>query len=302
MNKTRSSLIIILFLTIFILVSGLVSAATIYPEINTQTVSVGDTIIVNVLLNPLDKKPNVVEGNILIKEGMDKIEISEFSLANSVLNYWPRNPSFDNKSKISFTGGVPGGFGEKAGLLFKIIFQAKSEGKVIFTPSDIKAYNNDNQASLVPVSVNSLTINIGPKNGGLSKNQWLDIISNDSKSPKDLSAIIGQDDMIFDGKKFLAISAIDDQSGIDHYEVIEGNGLPVRSGSNYVLQDQTESSPIIVTAFDKAGNSSKITINPKSKISYIKTIIYSIVLGILLFCLFKLFKKYKKSKLDKNGI
>lgn len=55
MNKTRSSLIIILFLTIFILVSGLVSAATIYPEINTQTVSVGDTIIVNVLLNPLDK-------------------------------------------------------------------------------------------------------------------------------------------------------------------------------------------------------------------------------------------------------
>lgn len=285
----------ILFLMVFALIPNLALAATAYLITDYPSIAVGDIIIVNLVMDTVDKKPNVVEGDVLIKSGAKNIKITEFSLAGSALTHWPRTPSLDSGSKISFTGGVPGGFNQKSGLLFKIVFLAEKEGQVIFLPSDIKVYDNDGKATLIEVSNNSLTINIGHQKDVQPKNQWLEIISKDDQQPQNLIVTVGQDDALFEGKKFITISAVDNQSGIDYYEVKEGNWPTVRSGETYVLLDQSESSVITITAYDKAGNHSQISLKSGEPIiGYGKLIIILIIALILFYIAVRLFKLIKK--------
>lgn len=279
----------------FVLIPQLASAATVYLTVDDPAIAVGDTILVNLVMDTLDKNPNVVEGDVLIKDGAKNINISEFSLADSVLTHWPKTPFLESDSKISFTGGVPGGFSKKSGLLFKIVVLAKEEGQVVFLPANMKAYSNDGKATPIEVSSNPITITIGPKKDAPPKNQWLAIISKDDQPPKDLAVTLGQDSSIFEGKKFITISAVDNQSGIDHYEVKEGDRPAVRSGATYVLLDQSESSVIVITAYDKAGNYSKISLEPsKPKIDYQKLIVILLIALVLFYIVSRLFKSVKK--------
>ena len=302
MTGVRILLAEILFLVLFLLIPKLTFAATAYLTADYPSIAVGDIIIVNLVMDTVNKRPNVVEGDVLIKNGAKNIKISEFSLAGSVLAYWPKTPSLDSDSKISFIGGIPGGFNQKSGLLFKIVFSAEKAGQVIFLPANIKAYDNDGKATPIEVSNNSLTINVGPQKDAKPKDQWLEIISKDNQPPQDLAVTFGQDDSLFEGKKFITISAADNQSGIDYYEVKEGDWPTVRSGETYVLLDQSESSVIVVTVHDKAGNYSKISLkHGKLRIGYGKSagiLIISLVLFYVLFRLLKLIKKYKEEKIE----
>jgi len=286
----------VLFLASFILVPNFALAATTFLTADFESVAVGDTAIINVRMDTDGKNPNVVEGNISIKAGADKIKITDLSVAGSALTFWPQYPSLGPNSTIYFTGGTPGGFKQKSGLLLKIIFVAEKEGEVIFEPNNIKAYNNDGKATPIEVFNNPLTIGIVSVKDSLPKNQWEEIISQDKEPPQDLAATFGRDDSIFDGKKFITISASDSQSGIDYYEVIEGNNPAVRSGETYVLLDQSEASIIIVAVYDKAGNQSKISLAPGSqpKINYARLIIVFIVLLALVYGLFKIMELFKR--------
>ncbi len=278
------------------LIPKLALAANVYLDADYPSIAVGDTVIVNLVIDALDKNPNVVEGDILITKGEKNIKISELSLSGSVLSYWPKSPSLDSKTTISFLGGVPGGFKQNHGLLFKIVFSAEKEGEVVFSPTNIKAYDNDGKATLIDVVNKPFTVKIGPKVAE-QKNQWLEIISNDNAPPQELTAVVGQDESVFEGKKFLAVSAVDTQSGIDYYEVAEGDWPSVRSGETYVLQDQSESSVITVTAYDKAGNHDKILLEPKvapTAISYWKSIIFAALFIALFYGAFRTFKALKK--------
>jgi len=293
-KKIKVIFIGFLSLVIFSFIPNITFAASAYFTSDYSSISVGDTIIVNLMLDPKGKKPNVVEGNVLIKEGSQNIKVSNLSIANSKLTYWPQMPSLDNGSNISFLGGTPGGF-NSAGILFKIIFTANAEGQVTFFPSEIKAYNNDEKSTPLDVSSTGLTISIGSKAGNVSKDQWLDITSADNLPPKDLSAVVGQDASLFDNKKFITIHATDEQSGISYYEVKEGSGSTVRSGDTYVLQDQKQLLDIIVTAYDKSGNYSKIILKPVGgKNNYL---IWIIVLVIVVLVVYIIFRKLKKKKI-----
>jgi len=292
--KIKTLLFGILFLSVFLLVPYSASAANIYLSTDYPSISVGDTIIVNVMMDPQGKSPNVIDGNILIKNGVGNIKILELNTAGSVLTHWLQTPSLDSSSSISFVGGAPGGF-NKTGILFKIVFLAEKEGKIVFLPSNIKAYNNDGKATPIEVSANSISLDVGPKKE-ISKNQWLDTISKDNQPPKQLSAVVGQDSSIFNGKKFITISAVDDQSGISYYEVKEGDWSIVRSGKNYVLLDQNEKSNIIVTAYDKAGNYSRIILKPiQSKINYWVWIIILVITLVIIYIIVKILKKRKRN-------
>lgn len=240
----------------------LASAASAYLTTDYATVAVGDTLLVSVAFDSGGKTPNTIEGTVLLKNS-STIEIKDFRLADSVLTNWLKTPSFEEGSKISFAGGVPGGFDKKDALLFQIAFTAKTEGQIVFTPADMKAYDNDGKATVLEVATTPLTITIGPKGTAPQKNQWQDILSQDNESPQNLTVDIGRDDSVFEGRKFMTIAAVDTQSGIDHFEVAEGDRPAVRTGSPYVLQDQSESSPLLVTAYDKAGNKSSILLHPE---------------------------------------
>lgn len=256
-----TSVTVLLLLVMNLSWPQLTSAAVTSVVADNATVAVGDTAIVSVKLDTQGRKPNTVEGTITITGGAKNITISEFTLAGSVLSFWPKTPSLDSASKISFIGGVPGGFKGGDGLLFKIVFTADSEGQVVFAPADMKVYDNDGKATVLESSAKPLTMTIGPK-GDKPTNHWLDVIATDTKPPHDIKVAFGQDASVYDGKKFMTISALDDESGVDYYEVSEGDRPAVRSGSTYVLMDQREKSVLTVSAYDKAGNVSKILVTP----------------------------------------
>lgn len=277
-------------------------AATAYLGSDFESVAVGDTVAVSVYLDSEGQYPNTVEGQMVIDPGSEKIEILEISKAGSVLTHWPQSPSLDNSSLITFTGGTPGGFNQSAGLLFKIVFKAKQEGQVKFMPTGFKAYNNDQTSTSINVSASSFTINIVSKTGLSPQDQWLEIISNDNTPPSDLSAIIGQDSALFDGKKFMTIFAKDDQSGLDYFEVKEGDLAAARTGQTYVLLDQTESVPIIISAYDKAGNVSRTLLTPTVKMQsagyqiWLSWIALIAVVAVVVFIIFSIIKKKKNKK------
>jgi hypothetical protein len=209
------------FIVLFtiILFPNNIFAAHIYAESATSTVMIGDTVIVNVMLDSVGENPNVIDGEIVLKNALKNIDIIEFSRAGSVLTYWPNTPSLETNSKIYFTGGTPGGFNQESALLFKIVFKAEGEGRVSFVPDNIKVYNNDGKATRLSINTSPFEINILPNKGGEFTDEWTEIISNDNKPPKNISAIIGQDSDVFDGKKFISISASDDESGVAYFEV-----------------------------------------------------------------------------------
>ena len=297
-SKAKNSILLfgILFLIFFALYPNITSAASVYLSSDYPTISVGDTVIISLMIDPQGKNPNVVDGNISIKNDSKSVEILGLSTAGSVLTKWVKSPSVDANSNISFVGGTPGGF-NKAGLLFKIILSARSSGQAIFSPNNIKAYNNDEKNTLIGVSANDFTVNVGSEENKQPVNQWQKVIAEDKEPPKDLSAIVGQDASVFGGKKFITISAVDDQSGISYYEIKEGNWPMARTSNEiYILLDQKETSNIVVTAYDKAGNYSKISLKPSALgNNYWMWIIVFVGLLFLLYVGFIILKKIKKN-------
>lgn len=300
MNLFKSIVLAVFFGGVFMLAPK-AWAATAYLVPDFQTVAVDDIVAVGIYLDTQGMQPNTIEGQIYIDPGSEKIDIAQLSMAGSVLDFWPQNPSLDNSSLITFTGGTPGGFNQSDGLLFKIVFKAKREGQVVFSPANFKAYNNDANATPLGTTFNPLTINILPKVEGVPQDQWLDVISNDNQPPQGLTATIGQDSRLFDGRKFITILATDDQSGLDYFEVKEGDYEPARTGETYVLLDQTESVPIIISAYDKAGNVSRILLTPTAKVQTGPKVVLSwvtliVVIALMMFIIFNIIKKKKNKK------
>lgn len=245
------------------------SAATAYVTADYPVIGVGDTILITVALDTEERNPNTIQGDIRIDDPKGSLEVKDFSLADSDLSQWLKTPSLDTPGRISFIGGQPGGLNKHSALLFKIVVKAQHEGKVVFLPQNLTAFDNDSKATALQTGGRSFTLNVGPQ--GVVKNQWQEVISKDNEPPQNLTVTIGQDRFAFDGKKFLSISANDKESGIDRFEVAEDKLPPVRSGNTYVLQNQRETSPIRVLAYDKAGNKSEVILTPEVK-SYAKIV------------------------------
>lgn len=275
------------------------SAATVYIESSRASVAVGDTVIVTTKINAEGVTINTVEGDVSLRTGGTSVVAKEFSLANSSFGLWPRTPSLSQDGQtISFVGGVPGGFNIEGATLFKTIFQATKEGSVTITPQNIVAYSNDGKGTKVPVQVKGLTITVTPKKAGVAvDDEWSALVAKDVTPPEDFIIVPGQDNSLFDGKKFVFFSALDNQTGVSYYEVSENGAAPVRSGSTYVLQDQTGKAKLAVTAYDKAGNKKTATyggvpVSPLQGVSWPTVAIAVIVIVII----FMIIKKWRKSK------
>ncbi len=246
----------IIFAVLFSVLPASVSAATVYLESSRNTISVGDTAVVAVKINAEGGVLNTVDGEIGMKSLLNNVVVQEFSLSNSSFGLWPRTPSLSTDGKtVSFVGGVPGGFSIEGATLFKMIIEARKEGTVIISPQNISVFANDGAGTKMPVTMKNLAIRVVPKNPNTPvQNDWAGIVAQDAVAPESFIIVLGQDNSLFQGKKFAFFSSVDNQSGIDYYEVSENGRPAVRSGSTYVLQDQSENVTLDVVAVDKAGN------------------------------------------------
>lgn len=284
----------IVLAVLFSILPASASAATVYLETSRDTVSVGDTAIVAVKINADGAVLNTVEGEIALKSPSLNVIVQEFSLANSSFGLWPRTPSLSNDAKtVSFVGGVPGGFSIEGATLFKMVVEARKEGAMTISPQNISVYLNDGKGTRVPVQLKDLTINVVAKKSNVAtQNDWAGIVSQDKTPPEDFLIVLGQDQNLFSGKKFAYFSALDNQSGIDHYDVSENGAPVVRSGSTYVLQDQSENVQLVVTAYDKAGNKKTATLASDKGIPWLLIVVIIIIIALIVL----LYKKWKRNK------
>jgi hypothetical protein len=211
---------------------------------------------------------------------------------------WPNKPSLSfsqENSSINFVAGVPGGLNKSNALLFTIALATENPGDVYVVPVSLTAYKNDGKGTPVVVKDMELKITVNTVDRPL-RDEWDEVVTTDNEPPLPFIIRMGRDGSVFGGKKFISFYTTDAQSGIDHYEVKEGDFEPVRSGTTYVLQNQNEQN-ISVTAYDKAGNVRTSIYAPELPAGRIFDIIS--IIGIILVTLLILFFIIRNEK-NKN--
>lgn len=289
---------IILFAFVIVAISfhSKASAVYIYSKSTNET-NMGDTIVINVLLNTEGKQINSIDGDISFSyQETGDFSIEDINLASSSFTVWLKKPVLDGKGSIHFVGGVPGGVIGENLLIFKVAVKFSSPGSFIIFPNGMNAYLNDGLGTAIKITGSSSIVNISNKKN-FTRNELKDIVSSDQIPPESFIIDLRQDRNAFDGKKFISFQTTDNESGVDHYEVREGSNPIVISDNYYILKDQRGMMKITVFAYDKAGNITSSVYNPafRALSYYYLSIVVALVLIILI-----IFYKIKKSKNEKK--
>jgi hypothetical protein len=249
---------------------------------STPILKVGDTTRIDVYLNTGNKNINVIEGAVKVSGDYEMVYITT---TGSPLSLWPNKPSYE-KNQISFTGGIPQGIQSNAVQVFSMYIKPKKTGSISVTFTNTHAYINDGSGTEVAVTGVGSKIAVA-KQGKTITNEFSTFLSTDTTPPEPFVIELGKDPATFDGKYFVSFLAQDNQSGINRYEVRENGGPFVRSGSTYVLKDQTLKGSIEVHAIDNAGNDRVETYTVPTR-SYTPWIAGVVVVVIVFFILRKL--------------
>lgn len=277
----------------------------------------------DLILNTENKNINALESSIFFNS--DVIDIQKIYDGGSSINYWVKKPKNQN-DQVFFSGITPGGFSGEYNKILSIIFVAKKEGGVRIEFKNTKALINDgdatedvlNQSNMYFDIVNNPIINNNQSNNAngnsnnviKNNNSAEGQIEEDVTRPEDFSVKIIKDNKINNGNFSLIFYAQDKISGIDHYEIKEGDEDFRVIESPYSLKYQDLTKEIEVKAVDKAGNYRIEKIGPfiiketKFEIDY-KILIASLLFTIFVLILLKVYfdRKDKKNlnddKIDK---
>ena len=280
-------------------IPSIAGAANVYLETSRNTVSAGDTFIIRVKIDALNKDINSVEGDIVLQAQNNNFVVKDFSLAQSLFSLWPQTPSLSQDGNtISFVGGVPGRFNSNKVTLFNIIVKTSEEGDIEVSPKNIIVFANDGQGTKLPVTASGLTIKVEESDtGSAERGEWADLVNQDKENPSFLLITLGREPSMFEGKRFAFFTAIDGQSGISYYEVSEDGNPAVRSGSMYVLSNQDDSiiPNLVVTVYDKAGNKTT-AIYKTPGFAILGIPLYFFIVFAVIFIIWVLFRIIKRNK------
>jgi len=304
MQNYNSKFKIILIIS-FIFVPTVVFGAILYLEPEEGQYYLEDVFVAEIKINTEGEEINAIKVDLAFSQ--DVLEIEDFSQGNSILALWPEGPSFSNQTgKIHFIGGIPGGYSGEDGLLGKIVFGAKKEGKALVQIEDSsQVLLNDGLGTLVELTSKGGFFTIFAEKREIPEDEWRKELEKDDIPPEPFEIIIYQDPTIFEGKYFIIFSTVDKQTGIDYYEILEADKRGYRRGttqkaewkkweSPYLLEDQSLKSIIKVKAVDKAGNERIVEYLPPEKITWKYWLLWAIIILLLLGVIFWLWKKYTK--------
>ncbi len=283
---------------VFIFFPNLVRAADFFFDSSSEKIYKDDTFVVKLKLSTADNLINAVEGSLSFDNS--KLEVKEISTGGSIFSLWPKPAVFLNeKGKISFVGGVMGGFQGVDAEILKIIFTAKKEGAAdLQFEKDSSLFLNDGKGTKVSFKAKPFRVSILERPEGLvPKDEWQPLLKQDMTQPEPFELIVDKIPFVFEGDYFVSFFTTDKDSGIDHYEIREGDGGLIKAESPYRLKDQSLRSKIEVKALDKAGNERLVVLQPlhPEKI-YQKFLFWGIIILILLVALGFFFRKKKRSK------
>ncbi len=211
------------------------------------SVAVGERFEIGVFVETGNERANAVEGEVLFPE--DLLGVERIHDANSVVPLWIEKPNA-RSGALRFSGMVPQGF-EGNKMLFRVMFKGKRFGEAFIEARNLRLLRNDGAGTPVPFVSRAARVVVA---SGISEGSGEAAGIPDAEPPEPFDPQIGKDEAIFEGKYFLAFSAADAGSGIDHFEVCEGWNACVQAESPYLLRHQALDREIIVKAFDAEGN------------------------------------------------
>ncbi|HUC01600.1 MAG TPA: hypothetical protein VMA75_01715 [Candidatus Paceibacterota bacterium] len=241
-------------LPIFFTVAALIVPWRSFAAVITVGPSGADPQTVAITLDTQGEEVNAVE--IHFSFDTDLFSVKGISTGGSVINLWVNGPSFSNTlGTVDLAGIIPGGEVTASGTIVTITLVPKlPQVRTNFTFDSGQVLLNDGKGTPAALSVviNPFTL------GGAGSAPPAE----STKAPNAFAPEIGQDPDIFGGSYFLVFSTTDQQSGIDHYDVLEvpagtkvtSSSPWVTAASPYLLKDQELSSDIYVRAVDAAGN------------------------------------------------
>lgn len=278
---------ILLILVFFILVPNSAYAAELFFKLVPKKDTGNEPTIIEVRIDPLTKTLNAVEGAISIQGiGTDQLTVQTEN-GGSVLTLWPTPLLyFDSEQVVRFVGGVPGGFNQP-GLLFRLRLTSTSAGQATLTWIGGAAYLNDGQGTAEGITSRPMTINLEAQSP-----EEMSVSSPDQLPPVFDMLEIGQDPSVYEGKYFVSFHATDDISGVSRYEVKEGDQVTEVTDGVYIFKDQSRQTPLVITAYDQAGNRQikKITLG-FNWLKYVIIIAVIIIGAIIIYGVKKFIKK-----------
>lgn len=266
--------------SIFFIFSFLVTtpafAARIFFEPANNVHEIGESFTINVRMDTQGENINAVDLTILYPP---ILEIKSISKSGSVIQLWVQEPSYTGAG-VLISGGSPGGIKSSNALIAKITAKARAIGDGAFqlTPSS-SALLNDGEGTSARLTTGQVSFSVlaqpkkeptpTPKSGESTKPTPDSNASpetapknkeektkepKDTTKPRNFKIFLGQDPRVFEGKYFISFFTTDSKSGVDHYEVKEGDGEYKIAQSPFLLSDQSLGSVVRVRAYDGAGN------------------------------------------------
>ncbi len=290
MNIKIKILYIVLSLLFVIVPVFQVEAMTIVVNPPQEPMQIGKTSLINIILSNRDqaKEINTLEGIVKISAPNDVVAITT---GGSIFNLWPTKPSLNN-NEISFTGGTQSGVFGSTLKIFTIAIKPQTSEDIRIDFQNVNAYLSNGVGTKVAVS--GLPLNIPVSEVVSEDNELDDLISLDTQSPQSFEIDLGRDPNLYDGKYFISFYATDNESGIKKYEVKETGYPLVRSGSIYILQNQSLSGEVEVRAIDNAGNQRIKTVSLQNSIPWTRVIFAILVLYLIGILVGKIFKTTRK--------
>ena len=250
--KFKINLSILILISAFFSVYCKASAAELFFEPREINTKIGYIEEVELFLKT-NNNESVNAFEISVEYPSEFLKLKDWSDGNSIINLWIKEPK-NNNGTFSFQGIIPGGYSEERGLLMTLYFESLREGSAGITiRNDSLILLNDGEGTEAETSFSFAKINIKLPEEELPKDKPL-LEFTENISPEPFTPIISRSDEIYGGNYFLIFSTQDKNSGINYYEVSEGEEPFRIAQSPYLLRNQRLDKNIKVRAVDKAGN------------------------------------------------
>ncbi len=288
--------IIFLFSLVF-LSTHTVFASRVFIDDTLKTFPSDKEFFMDVFLDTEGSVINAVKGEIVFPDEL--LDFSRVSSNNSIVSTWIE-PVQQNGNTVYFSGIIFNGFDtvvdpvtleEKKGTLLRVYFKAKKEGSGVIKIIDPVVYKNDGQGTPIRLKDETTLFVVSSSVNGQFPSEVLDITPPEPFTPR-----ITKSQDVFEGKFFLVFNTTDKESGIDHYEVKEGDRDWIITPSPYGIMSGNLLQTIQVKAVDRAGN---IRIeNVQNVPSTFYVLIFIILLCILVFYFIRVYlRRHKKDTL-----
>ncbi len=267
MDKISKFKLIFLISTFYFLFSISAQAQSLSLTSSKTSYSVGDSFSVSLNINTGGNIINTISGTISIPA--DRFQILETRYGNSIVTLWVEKPKTDYANGvISFVGGIPGGFGGSNGPILSFVLKAKKTGSGSVSFKEAKVLLNDGlgtELKNVGLKILALNVSQAPVKKPTPKVEEVYVSSPDAVPPEQFYPMISSNPGVADNKYFVSFFAVDKDTGVSRYEIMEKPLIltnitskfdkPRQAGeSPYVLRGQWWAYKIIVRAYDQAGN------------------------------------------------